>query len=418
MSLVVMMGFAVLLAAGCEKALQLPEDPGNKLVEILRAHHRDFRPVLEDPQRYRLQILYTQIDRDSSQIPHFTQYGLFLDDPRYFYPASSVKLPAAMLALEKLNKLNLENVNKFTSLRIDSVAPGQSTVWADSTAADGLPSIGHYIRKILVVSDNDAFNRLYEFLGQAYLREALLVKGYQDSWIIRRLESGMGPEANRITNAFTFYGGENLFYDQPAATNPATFAIDMPDVRQGKGVMRNGELIGEPIDFSHSNYISVRDLQDYVRAIFFPESFPEERRFDLTEEDRLFLIRYMGCRPRESGIAAYADTSEYYDSYVKFFLYGDTRRPMPDNVRIFSKSGQAYGYLIDNAYIVDWDSGVEFLLTAVLQVNDNQIYNDNHYEYREIGIPFMARLGQHLYDYEKSRPRAVQPDLSQWNVFE
>ena len=91
---------------------------------------------------------------------------------------------------------------------------------------------------------------------------------------------------------------------------------------------------------------------------------------------------------------------------------------MPDNVRIFSKSGQAYGYLIDNAYIVDWDSGVEFLLTAVLQVNDNQIYNDNHYEYREIGIPFMARLGQHLYDYEKSRPRAVQPDLSQWNVFE
>ena len=120
--------------------------------------------------------------------------------------------------------------------------------------------------------------------------------------------------------------------------------------------------------------------------------------------------------PKESDYPAYNDTSEYYDSYVKFFMFGNTRENIPDGIRIFSKSGEAYGYLIDNAYIVDFNKKIEFLLTAVIQVNENQIYNDDNYEYEEIGIPFLANLGKVIYRFEINRKRKFEPDLSKFRV--
>ena len=81
-------------------------------------------------------------------------------------------------------------------------------------------------------------------------------------------------------------------------------------------------------------------------------------------------------------------------------------------MRIFNKVGLAYGYLTDNAYIVDFERGVEFLLTATVLVNENGIFNDEKYEYDEVGLPFLAAVGRVLYDYELTRDRAFTPDLS------
>ncbi len=47
----------------------------------------------------------------------------------------------------------------------------QTRVYNDPTTEDGRPTVAHYIKKILLVSDNDAFNRLYEFLGQEYIQQ-------------------------------------------------------------------------------------------------------------------------------------------------------------------------------------------------------------------------------------------------------
>jgi hypothetical protein len=116
--------------------------------------------------------------------------------------------------------------------------------------------------------------------------------------------------------------------------------------------------------------------------------------------------------PRESLQPAYPDRETYPDSYGKLFIFGDSREPIPSHVRVFNKVGQAYGYLIDNAYIVDFEVGVEFLLTAVVQVNRNRIYNDDHYEYEEVGVPFLAGLGRAVYRYELQRERPRRPDLS------
>ena len=182
--------------------------------------------------------------------------------------------------------------------------------------------------------------------------------------------------------------------------------------------MLNDSLVNEPKDFGDNNTLSVRILQDILMSVIFPEAIPENQRFNLTDEDYQFLYRYMSQLPRETAYPDYAaDTSEfYYDSYSKFFLYGDNQETVPDNIRIFNKIGMAYGYLIDNAYVVDFENNVEFLLTAVIYVNDNQIFNDDQYEYEETGLPFLAELGRAVLAYEQQRERPHTPDLRKFRV--
>jgi hypothetical protein len=83
----------------------------------------------------------------------------------------------------------------------------------------------------------------------------------------------------------------------------------------------------------------------------------------------------------------------YWDSYNKFFIYGDQKGKMSDQIRIYNKVGYAYGTLTDVAYIHDQENDLKFFLTATVLVNENQIYNDDLYEFESVGIPFLANLG-------------------------
>ncbi len=84
--------------------------------------------------------------------------------------------------------------------------PGISTAQdTDTSSPTGRPSVEHYVKKIFQVSDNDAFNRLYELLGQEAFNSALHNKGYPDARIVHRLSMPLTPEQNRQTNGIRFY---------------------------------------------------------------------------------------------------------------------------------------------------------------------------------------------------------------------
>lgn len=55
--------------------------------------------------KYELQLLYTQINRKPDGEIEFIDFQYRVNDRSYFYPASTVKLPVAVLALEKLKEL-------------------------------------------------------------------------------------------------------------------------------------------------------------------------------------------------------------------------------------------------------------------------------------------------------------------------
>jgi hypothetical protein len=384
------------------------------LEKILRQHPDWFGDLLKNPDAHGIQILYTKIDRNRKNEPHFTTYRYNLDRSKYFYPASTVKLPAVVLALEKINQLNIPGLDKYTPMFTEAGRPEQTAVKVDTTAENGLPSVAHYARKILLASDNDAFNRLYEFIGQADFNQKMREKGYSNVRIRHRLELPMSTEDNRYANPVRFEKDGQVLYQQPM-----TYAekIDQPasPILMGKGYLKGGELVNEPFDFTDKNFFALEDQHQLLKAIFFPESLEPAQRFDLRPDDYEFLYRYMSQLPMETSFPEHY-SEDYYDSYVKFFLFGDSKKRMPRNIRLFNKVGDAYGFMLDNAYIVDFERGVEFMLTAVIYANKNQIFNDNTYEYETVSSPFLANLGKAIFAYEIERKRRGRPDLSRYEV--
>jgi beta-lactamase class A len=381
------------------------------LSEILNKLPENQRQLLGKPE-HGIQIIFTQIDRGRNGRAKFTDHFFGLNDTTYFYPASTVKLPVAVLALQKLNELGISGLDKNSTMITGADYSGQTEVFNDPTAPDGRPTIAHYIKKILLVSDNDAYNRLYEFLGQEYINSTLQKMGYADVQIIHRLEISMTEDENRHTNPVSFFdtSGKLLFEKKPENSS-LTYA--MRNTKLGIGFMRGGQLVNEPFDFSKKNRLSLISLHNIVRSILFPEMVSAKQRFNLTADDYDFLRKYMSMMPQESEVSAYS-TSDYWDTYVKFLFYGSEKNTAVPGIRIFNKVGDAYGFLIDAAYFMDEKNKVEFMLSAVIHCNSDGIFNDNKYEYDEIGFPFLRDLGKTIYEYELKRNKKVIPDLNRF----
>ena len=388
----------------------------NVLYKILDQNASLFQSVISDTQ-HRVQIIYTQIDRRKNGRPQFIDYYFNVNDSAYFYPASTVKLPVAALALQKLNELKTNGLNKTTTMITEAKYSGQAEVYNDPSTADGRPTIEHYIKKILLVSDNDAFNRLYEFLGQEYINNSLHKMGYTDVQIIHRLEVSLTEDENRHTNPLRFFDTSGkLVYEKPLTESKLVYASrdTKPEIyRVGKGFYRRGELVNEPFDFSKKNRMSLTTLHNIVRGIMFPAAVPGKQRFKLAGDDYLFLRKYMSMTPPESKFPSY-DKENYRDNYVKFLFYGAENVPVKDGIRIFNKVGDAYGFLTDAAYIADFKNNVEFMLSAVIYCNSDEVLNDDKYDYDTVGLPFMKDLGRVIYEHELKRRRENVPGLDRF----
>ncbi len=373
-----------------------------------------FQKVLNNKDYYKLQIIYTQINRDKNNKPSFKNYYFNVDSLLYFNPASTVKLPLAALSLEKLNELHMKGVNKFTSMQFDSAYHHQKKELYDSSAETYLPSIANFIKKAFLISDNDAYNRMYEFVGQQAINENLHNKGYKNIRITRQF-MGFIEDENRHTNPIRFIDSSGkLIYNQPMQYNPDSFNFSHT-IKIGKAHYDNNDsLINEPIDFTKANYVPLQDYQKILQSILFPSSVKRKQRFNLTKEDYAFLKEYLSQYPSETTYPKY-DTAQYYDSYVKFYFQNSMHK-MPANIRVFNKVGWAYGFDTDISYVVDFKNNVEFMLTATLYVNSDEILNDDKYDYETIGNPFLYQLGQTIYNYELKRNHQYKPDLNDFKI--
>lgn len=110
--------------------------------------------VMEQLDAHEIQIRYTQIDRRNDSIL-FTDHDFQVDTENYFYPASTVKFPAAVATLEKLNEV--DSLSRDTKFYIE----GDSV---ETTFAKA-------ISEIFAVSDNAANNRLIEFFGTGWCQQ-------------------------------------------------------------------------------------------------------------------------------------------------------------------------------------------------------------------------------------------------------
>ncbi len=372
---------------------------------LMKQKPAQFDELLNNPNEYRVQIFYTQIDRDKNNIPHFKEFSYRLNPAEYFYPASTVKMPLSIMALDKINTLHIPELTKSSTLYYDSVGGRQETIYNNAYAQNGKQTIEEAIKEIFLVSDNNAANRLFEFIGQENIHKKLAEKGYKDAYIRNRLELGRTQDESRQTQAIDFFNDNGKkIYHQDAQYNKQP----LPNYNAflGKGYYNsNDSLVMGPMDFSVKNRIYLNDLHHILQSVLFFDQTPIQKRFNLTKEDRAFLLKWMHTVPTESQYPTY-DSADYWPSYCKFMYMGAEKGPIPPNIKIFNKPGDAYGFLLDISYIVDTVNKVEFMLSAVIYCNKDGIINDSKYDYDTVGYPFYKNLGHLIYDYELKRKKS------------
>lgn len=363
------------------------------------------KPILQkvkaNSKKYRLQIIYTQITRDVNGKPFFKDFKYLVDSSNYFYCASLVKLPCSILALEKTKRLRLySNTIMFT----DSANACQHSVRKDATSVNGYPSIAQYIKRMALVSDNFAYGRVYEFLGVDDIHNRLAELGYKNVRIVHRFDGGCKGTEHTTTNPVSFLKNDlTPITSQPQQEASKLYTHPLGEVKVGKAhVDANNKRINQPKDFTNMNYMSLENTHSMLKRLIFNSDLPIEQSYHMIEEDRLFLIEQLTALPRESTFPNY--NKSYYDSYKKYFIYGDSRKPITNqDIKITNVVGQSYGFMVDCAYIQNKKENIEFMLSAVIYTNENEIINDGKYEYNTTALPFLAELGRQVYAYELNK---------------
>tara|TARA_B110000444_G_scaffold82081_1_gene77575 strand:- start:1579 stop:2703 length:1125 start_codon:yes stop_codon:yes gene_type:complete len=330
--------------------------------------------VYDNHEKFEVQIILTELKKRKNGFTiHKKKFNA--NKNNYFYPASSIKLPIALLTIEKLNEsLNL-NIDTEFSVQGDTI----------------ITTFKKEITDLFVISSNESYNRLFEFLGQDYINKKLKQKGFKDFSISHRLSTEKSD--NLKTKAINFYRNGEINQIQKSINNKPVTKLNLKNLNKGIGFILDNELQNKPMDFSRKNYFSIEELNNILICLFFAE-VSKNKKFNLSKSQNLLIQKLMSSTPFDMGF----DKNIYPNNYNKFFIYGDKDGMINDN--IFNKVGNAYGYSIDNAYIYEEKSDRHFVLTASIYTNGNNILNDNNYEYDEIGIPFLAEIGRFLTNYK------------------
>lgn len=385
----------VIACAGARAPVSSQRESMDPMAELLGSHP-GLRAVVDAAPRYRLQVVLGLLEEDPNGRPVLAQHGFRLG-AEYFYPASAVKLFAAVAAFERLAELRGE-----TGLAIDAATPlvlhplfaGEMLVDSDpSNLAGGRVTVGHEIRKLFLVSDNEAFNRLYELVGQDRLAAALAAAGLGEARIVHRLSEARTPEENRRAPRIDLVGEDFRHTLPERRAAPLPPPPDMPGLQVGRAHLAGEIRIDEPLDFAAKNRISLADLQRGLCMVVRPDADCGGPGFALGAEDRAFLLAAMSEYAAESKNPVYA-AADHPDDEVKFLLPGLARVVPKERLRVYNKIGQAYGFTTENAWVVDTQSGRGFFLAATLYTNEDGVLNDDQYEYAEVARPFLAALGE------------------------
>lgn len=330
--------------------------------------------VLEQKEKYRLQIILSAICDDSFQTKSYA-------DNQYYYPASLVKFPTVLAVLSKMKR---EGIALEDRIILNDIEIRGSKTFITKTRK-GI-SFRELIEKTMVVSDNDYYNVLYHFVTPRALNAYLTNAGFEDV-LIYRCFNGCSKDEQLKTAGYSVFGendslklrkeGDLMNWEEISELFPYD-----EDKLVGDKHVAKGKVYSAPYDFNENLEFPLESLHRMM--ISFVEDTTDQL-WQLGKEYRIFLLEKLSQFPEDIG------ESKYKSNDFKIIGFGDQNR---DNSRFitYSKIGYSYGFITETAYVRDSRSGRDFYLTVSMYVNRNQTINDGRYEYSTVATPFMGSL--------------------------
>lgn len=352
--------------------------------------------LMYEPDKSRVQVLLSEIVEEPGQPPTLKSSD-WRAGQEYFYPASAIKLCGAVAALERLNELRRTkepNLTEHTPLAFNPLQKGKPLIEKDADNLEGgVLTLAHLIREAGLVSDNDAFNRLYDFCTPQWLNERMWRAGLPSVRLRHRLSDDTGKEKQKISPTI-----ELRYPDHTGALGPTFY--ELVEDREFKGhFVGRSHMVGDEkvrggMSFFFKNVMSLADLQKCLVRVARPDIALEGGEpFDLTEEQRAFLMEALSQYPGDSVNPVYP-RDKFPDDHSKFFLPGLARVVPKEQLCVYDKSGWAYGFVTDNAYIVDTQSKRAFFLSVTVWADSDHCLNDDKYDYESVSKPFLADVAE------------------------
>ncbi|TVZ51762.1 serine hydrolase [Dokdonia sp. Hel_I_53] len=347
----------------------------NPLEKVSRSKNPIIKNVMTNDAIYEVQIIYTEIDTSDTGAIVFKDYSYKLDQNEYFYPASTVMLPMSVFAAEYVESIDKINLDTPYAIAKDSLKN----------------SVANDIELLLTENDANAYNRLYDLVGNEFINKRFRESGLSPSQISHRLDI---ENTDSMTHKeFIFFPG---YTDDPVRSfkkeDTSIEKLQLKNTSKGKGYFEKGSLVNEAKDFSHMNYVPLSSLHTLMKRLVFPDNFDKNVQFKIEESTRLRILKTMNASNKETDVL-----SNEVGDYKNFYMQGDSINQTPDYLEIYNKMGYGLGTMTETSYISDQKNNICFFLSATILVNKNGVYDDAIYEYEEVGLPFLSQLGKEFY---------------------
>lgn len=371
------------------------------LDSILKPLLNEYPNVLKNPDVYRFQLIYTKIHYSTDTSVTFEDYFFHYSDTLYNYPASMVKLPASIAATKKTEILSkTHNIDWTSKIIIDSLFC-QKSFRHDSIGYPYYPHLKKWIKRMLIISDNSSYTHTYDYLNCKTLHAWLHEWGFTNARISHKFIAKCINDSSYYTPTIYLMSNDNdtLFiqYQDSACKfniHEKNYSIgySIQKIKKGRKIIRKKI----PKVFIKHNDWPLHYSHQLMKYLVFDK---ELKILSLNEKHRDSLLKFLGSYPREH-TDLQVDTNDYYDTWKKFFIYGAKyKRVKEDTLRSINIIGRAYGFLSETAYIVDLKNKTDFILSASIYVNPNNIM-DGNYNY-DLAYQLFYQISRLIYEYEK-----------------
>ena len=338
--------------------------------DVLRDGVTALQKVLASPETYRFQVVYGVIE--NGKLFQESYRG----DAEYFFPASSMKVPITFATFSRMGKMGM---TRDSTLRLHPV-DGEGPPYTTTLAREAM--------RALIVSDNFSANRLLAIGGHREIHETLWGVGLKSARIRSGFATGDAIDPAELSPKIEVVEPPSTI--APRKSDLALPPNDAKSMDIGKAQILDGRRVDTPLSFANKNAMRLRELQDTLVRIMRPDLIADS---SLAAADREYLQKTLGTLPSESGLAGY-DRNVVADYQLDPLLRGIERVRPRGKFKVYSKVGQAFGFLIANAYVVDLESQRAFFLAAAIFANPDEVMNDDLYGYDAISFPALADVGE------------------------